>query len=216
MARLQITAQPTKKTGQEARRLRRKYTDMHGRTWSAEVDVKAEKPDACSPFEPLVYDTAGNCLGQWTAAYLPDQKYLSIDPADDRLLKIDYDRALRDLETAHEDWRKDLVRYATQMYHDEETVAKVLDAPTQLLLDLCGPKPMHPNVIKAAMVGHPWTIGHPGKLVKGRWQVAAKAPDWAEEYIPKPVTRNLALNEDDAFVKQLRAELAKKPAPITE
>jgi hypothetical protein len=198
MARATFTASPNKKTGQEARRLRRRFTDQHGRLWSAEVDVKMEKPDACSPFEPIKIDANGECIGAWKAPYMPEQKYLSIDPQDDRLLKIDYERALTDLEESQKERDRDLNRYALAMYTEPEERAKAIENPTRALLDLLGPKPMHPNVIKAAMVGHKWTIGVPGE----------PRPSWADEYFPKPVRRTMEALASDDFVKQLRAELA--------
>lgn len=193
-----FNASPTKKVGQEARRLRRKFTDPHGRLWSAEVDVKAEKPDACSPFEPVRFDEAGQCVGGWSAPWMPDQKYLKIDPKDDRLLAIDYQSALSDLEDARTRWDEDKARYILSYFPDDDQRAKAEADPPQVILGLCGPQPMHPNVIKAAMIGEPWVIGTPGAVM----------PHSLAGLIPKPPKSRVAALESDDFVRQLRAEMA--------
>lgn len=122
-----------------------RYTDDHGRKWSASIEIRSGDP-------------TGLIQPNFTAPWYPDQAYLTQDADDRSKLHIDYAGMLRSRLEAHEEYHRQAVEEATSRSWtiSEEEGKPVYD---RKLLQIIGPPPRAIEPVIAAMQGNSWILG---------------------------------------------------------
>ena len=117
--------------------------DQHGRRWGADVEIKSGYP-------------TGLIRPEFSAPFLPDQKYLTMNPEDMQDLQIDYERMLRDRREAHETYRREIARVCNVRGWDVPEDGAEL--PFQVT-EIVGPPPEPVEPVLAAMQGNSYVLG---------------------------------------------------------
>lgn len=134
-------------TGWSQARTRRpqKYTDDHGRKWSASIELRSGDP-------------TGVIQPNFRAPWYPDQSFLKQDVDDRSKLHIDYEGMLRSRLEAHEEYHRQAIEEATSR---SWTISEKDGKPVydQKLLQIIGPPPKAIEPVIAAMQGNSWILG---------------------------------------------------------
>lgn len=135
------------------------FTDQHGRTWGAITENKTRHP--CAPLQP-----------QFTAPYIPFQKYLTIKGANK--IEIEYRAALNDMDASDKEYDQSLRNYAAALYGDKQLDA--IQHPPPDLLALAGERPRRVprEFVEAALRDNQWVLG-----------LTAAVPNWALPHLEK-------------------------------
>jgi len=133
-------------SGQHTERDWRTFTDQHNRTWGASCSKKTGHP--CGLLEK-----------QFTAPLEVPHKYIKLDAEDSRIVIIDYNQWLRDIDGAVGSW-KEKIQDAAMTLGIEGTVQSLIDDPPPAIIRFVGAKPnTKKEPILAAKAGNAWVLG---------------------------------------------------------
>lgn len=142
------------------------FTDQHGRTWGAPIEVRSRH--ACGPYEPQ--------FELPHPIFMPPQRFINPHPSSYGRVVIDYEGWMSQVEELWADHSNFMIRLALEMYPDQDTHKVLEDPPKALLHQLGGTPQIRKEVVMALMAGDPWALGEDG----------AEEPARAQEYLPKP------------------------------
>jgi hypothetical protein len=156
-----------KPKGQPDRRRDQMFTDQHGRSWYAVIELATGDP--CGPLD-----------ARFDAPLKVPQKYIKTTKEHGKL-HINYDGWIADIRRANEDYDKQFRAHAIRMFGDK--AADAIDNPPPALLDAAGPRPNAWQPVDAAKKGNKWVLG----LVP-----SSAKPPWAKEFFPDVVAPKTA------------------------
>ena len=152
---------PDYSTGQDLERTWRTFIDQHERRWGASCAKKTGYP--CEILQP-----------QFKAPLEVPHPYLRMDPTDSRVVKIDYNTWIADIEASYQQWNDSVRKYAVQL-GVQGTIQQIIDNPPPEILDLAGPKPTKSTTpVLAAKAGNKWVLG-----------LSTVVPEKAKEFFPE-------------------------------
>ena len=155
-----------------------RYTDQHGRKWSAVVEKRTGDP--CSIIMPL----------SWRAPIMPPQNYIKLDPEVPGKIDILYDQWERDLIAADKDWVRRCHETGVELYKD---AFNPNDPFNVAILNKIGARPHAPKIttplraeplpgaaalpVQACKAGNLWALG-----LKGPNGETPKMPDLLHDF----------------------------------
>lgn len=143
-----------------------RFTDQHGRRYTAVVSNKTLDP--CGAMTP----------DGWSAplpTMVPPTKYFTFDAAEVGRTVIDYDRWILDIGRAEKDYGVWVLERAKMEYG--AAALQKIESRDHGLRMLCGPPPQSSEYIKAMKAGNPWVLG-----LRKPDGSAYRRPSWAEEF----------------------------------
>jgi hypothetical protein len=117
--------------------------DQHGREWHASVGIKTGRP-------------TGQIVQNFHAPWMPDQKYLKVNPENTSELFIDYDAMLNNRRVAHQEYHKLALDAARELKIDPPNRGEYNESIIKMVRSK-PPKPVEPII--AAMQENQWILG---------------------------------------------------------
>ena len=175
--------------GQPNNRRPAEFSDQHGRLWHATTEMRTGH--AVGPLTPM-----------FTSPLEVESRYVKHDPLDSHKVHIDYQRWIRDVREATDNWDQAIRMTAAQM-GVEGTISELIANPPPEILDKVGPRPvvMSVEVIQAAEAGNAWILHGEGEM-----------PERAKQFFPDPalVPETTVLTDEGVSVSDPWAEKPKK------
>lgn len=139
-----------------------KYTDQHGRAWTAWIETRSGAP--CTPVTP-----------SFASPIVPPQTYIRLVPDEPGKVFIDYPRWIAELRQADKEWQRRCHEVGIQLYKDQFNPAEPFNVA---VLNQVGARPHIPAALTplralplpgaaalpvlACQQGHPWALGLKG------------------------------------------------------
>lgn len=141
-----MTGIPAELGVQQKQRRGQEYTDQHGRTWWANIEIRTGHP------------TGGPIRPQFKAPWYPGSAYVTILPDSARkpwACQIDYERAITEHLEARRAWDQAVIKWGIEMNGQQFD----RNAPSLEVLQRVGPRPVPAELYMACREGNRWILG---------------------------------------------------------